>query len=205
MKSLVYRIVRTLIWLPVKLLFRVHWQDRRYEPASGDGPYLVCANHQTALDVIFLAAVLRRQQPHFMAKAELFRVPVLGWLVRKLGAFPVARGKGDVGAIKHAISLLGEGRAVGVFPQGTRCPGRELRDCSVKAGAGMIAARTGAQVLPVYIKMKGRRWRFLRRVTVIVGKPIPFESFHYSPDASGEYARITGEIYEQICLLDEAD
>ena len=205
MKSILYRIVRTLIWLPVKLLFRVHWKDRGNEPEPEEGPYLVCANHQTALDVIFLCAVLRRQQPHFMAKAELFKVPVLGPLVRKLGAFPVARGKGDVGAIKHAIKLLGEGRSVGVFPQGTRCPGRELRDCNVKAGAGMIAARTGAQVLPVYIKIKGRKWRFFRRVDVIVGKPIPFADFHYDAEASGEYARITGEIYEQICLLDEAD
>ena len=205
MKSVVYRIVRTLIWLPVKLLFRVHWQDRGNEPKPEDGPYLVCANHQTALDVVFLCAVLRRQQPHFMAKAELFKVPLLGALVRKLGAFPVARGKGDVGAIKHAIRLLDEGRSVGVFPQGTRCPGRELRDCNVKAGAGMIAARTGAQVLPVYIKIKGRKWRFFRRVDVIVGKPIPFADFHYDAEASGEYARITGEIYEQICLLDEAD
>lgn len=205
MKSVVYRIVRTLIWLPVKLLFRVHWQDRGNEPKPEDGPYLVCANHQTALDVVFLCAVLRRQQPHFMAKAELFKVPLLGALVRKLGAFPVARGKGDVGAIKHAIRLLDEGRSVGVFPQGTRCPGRELRDCNVKAGAGMIAARTGAQVLPVYIKIKGRKWRFFRRVDVVVGKPIPFADFHYDAEASGEYARITGEIYEQICLLDEAD
>ena len=205
MKSLAYRIVRTLIWLPVKLLFRVHWKGRENEPTTESGPYLVCANHQTALDVLFLCAVLRRQQPNFMAKAELFKVPLLGSLVRKLGAFPVSRGKGDVGAIKHAIHLLEEGRSVGVFPQGTRCPGRELRDCNVKAGAGMLAARAGVQVLPVYIKIKGRRWRFFRRVDVIVGKPMPFESFNYNPEASGEYARITNEIYEQICLLDEAD
>lgn len=205
MKSVVYRIVRTLIWLPVRIFLRVHWRDRDNEPLPETGPYLVCANHQTALDVVFLCAALRRQQPHFMAKAELFKVPVLGWLVRKLGAFPVARGKGDVGAIKHAIKLLQEGRSVGVFPQGTRMPGKELRDCSVKAGAGMIAARAGVQVLPVYLKMKDRKWRFFRRVDVIVGKPIPFESFGYDPEASGEYARITGEIYEQICLLDEAD
>ena len=110
-----------------------------------------------------------------------------------------------MGAVKHAIRLLKSEHSVGVFPQGTRCAGRELRDCNVKAGAGMIAARTGAQVLPVYIKMKGRRWRFLRPVTVIVGKPIPFADFGYNPEAAGEYARITGEIYEQICLLDEAD
>lgn len=205
MKSAVYVVLRFLLWLPLRLIFRVRWKNRSNEPARETGPYIVCANHQTALDVIFLAVALRRQQPHFMAKAELFKVPFLGWLVRKLGAFPVSRGTGDVGAVKHAIRLLKSEHSVGVFPQGTRCAGRELRDCNVKAGAGMIAARTGAQVLPVYIKMKGRRWRFLRPVTVIVGKPIPFADFGYNPEAAGEYARITGEIYEQICLLDEAD
>lgn len=205
MKSAVYRVVRFLLWIPLFLIFNVRWKNRKNEPGREAGPYLVCANHQTALDVIFLAVALRHQQPHFMAKAELFKVPVLGWLVRKLGAFPVSRGTGDVGAVKHAINLLKGGRSVGVFPQGTRCAGKELRDCKVKNGAGLIAARTGAQVLPVYIKMKDRRWRFLRRVTVIVGEPIPFEEFGYNPEAPGEYARITGEIYERICRLDEAE
>ena len=141
MKSVVYRIVRTLIWLPVKLLLRVHWQDRGNEPMPETGPYLVCANHQTALDVLFLCAVLRRQQPHFMAKAELFRVPVLGRLVRWLGAYPVSRGKGDVGAIKHAIRLLENGTSIGLFPQGTRCRGQNPADCRPKNGAAMIASQ----------------------------------------------------------------
>ncbi|MBQ9098276.1 MAG: 1-acyl-sn-glycerol-3-phosphate acyltransferase [Clostridia bacterium] len=204
MKSAVYVILRFLLWLPATLLFRVHWKDRGNEPKRSQGPYLLCANHQTVLDVVFMALVLRRQQPHFMAKAELFKVPVLGWLVRKLGAFPVSRGKGDVGAVKHAVSLLKEGRSVGMFPQGTRCQGKELRDCKIKFGAGLIAAHAKVQVLPVYIKMKDRKWKFFRRVDVIVGKPIPFEELDYREGESGEYARMTEVIYDRICQLDEA-
>ena len=204
MKSAFYAVIRALLGFPARLLFRVRRIGHKNEPRREEGPYLVCANHQTVLDVVFLAASLKRQQPHFMAKAELFKVPVLGWLVRKLGAFPVSRGKGDVGAVKHSISLLKGGRSVVMFPQGTRCPEKDPRECKVKFGAGLIAAHTGATVLPVFIKMKNQKWRFLRRVTVIVGEPIPFERFNYQEGASGEYARITEMIYDEICRLGES-
>lgn len=203
MKSAFYVVIRFLLGLPARLLFRVRRKNVKNEPKREDGPYLVCANHQTVLDVVFIAASLKRQQPHFMAKAELFKVPVLGWLVRKLGAFPVSRGKGDVGAVKHSIQLLKSGRSVGMFPQGTRCPEKDPRECPVKFGAGLIAAHTGATVLPVHIKMKNYKWKFFRRVQVIVGEPIPFERFGYQEGVAGEYARITGMIYEEICRLGE--
>ena len=203
MKSAFYTVIRALLGLPARLLFRVRRIGKKNEPKREDGPYLVCANHQTVLDVVFLAASLKRQQPHFMAKAELFKVPVLGWLVRKLGAFPVSRGKGDVGAVKHSIALLKNGRSVGMFPQGTRCPEQDPRECKIKFGAGLIAAHTGVTVLPAFIKMKNQKWRFLRRVTVIVGEPIPFEKFEYQEGVAGEYARITGMIYDEICRLGE--
>ena len=203
MKSVLYLILRGLLGFPVRVLFRIRHKNRKKEPTRKEGPYLVCANHQTVLDVVFIAATLKHQQPHFMAKAELFRVPFLGWLVRKLGAFPVSRGKGDVGAVKHAINLLKSGRSVGMFPQGTRCPEKDPRECKIKFGAGMIAARAGVAVLPVHIKMKNYKWRFLRRVKVIVGDPIPFEKFEYREGEAREYARMTEMIYAEICRLGE--
>ena len=204
MKSVFYVIIRTLLVIPARLIFRVHPKNRKNEPRKAEGPYLVCANHQTVLDVVFLCVALKRQQPHFMGKDGLFRVPVLGRLVRWLGAFPVARGRSDVGAIKHTMALLKSGRSVGIFPQGTRCAGKELRDCRVKAGAGLIAAHTGVQILPVYIGMKDHKWKFFRRVTVVIGEPIPFESFGYDKEQPGEYARITNEVYGRICDLEDS-
>ena len=203
MKSAFYSVIHFLLGWLVRIIFNVRVKGRKNEPRRAEGPYLVCANHQTVLDPVFICAATRRQQPHFMAKEELFRVPLLGFLVRKLGAYPVARGKSDVGAVKRTVNLLKGGTSVGMFPQGTRCAERDPRDCKIKFGAGMIAAHTGAQVLPVHIKMKNYKWRFLRRVTVIIGEPIPFESFGYDPDRPGEYARIAGMIYDEICRLGE--
>ena len=204
MKSVFYVILRFLLWLPLKLIFRVRIRGRKNEPTRKEGPYLVCANHQTVLDVIFLCVALRRQQPHFMAKDGLFRVPVLRRLVKWLGAFPVARGRSDVGAIKHTLHLLESERSVGMFPQGTRCAGKELRDCSVKTGVGMIAARSGVPVLPVYIDMKNHKWKFFRRVTVVIGEPITQEELAYNAEATGEYARMATLVYDRICELEGA-
>ena len=204
MKSAFYAIFHFLFFWPIRLIFLMHVKGSlQNEPRRKQGPYIVCANHQSVIDPVLICAATHRQQPHFMAKEELFRVPVMGRLVRWLGAFPVARGKNDVGAIKKTIRLLESGYSVGMFPQGTRCAGRELRDCPVKTGVAMIAARTGAQILPVYLGMKNHTWKFFRPVKVIVGKPIPFASFNYDPEKPGEYARIAAEVYDAICCLGE--
>ena len=203
MKSRFYAFAHFLIAWILRLVFRVKVVGSENEPTREQGPYLVCANHQTFLDPILICAATRRQQPHYMAKAELFKIPVLSFFIRKLGAYPVSRGKGDVGAVKHAISLLESGRSVGIFPQGTRCPDRNPRDCRIKSGAGLLAARAGVQVLPVHIKIKNYRWRPFRRVTLIFGKPISFEQLRYDENAAGEYARITDMIYDEICRLGE--
>lgn len=203
MKSVFYTVLHFLFVWPVRLLFLIRVRGGKNEPKRKDGPYLVCANHQTVLDAVFICAAMRRQQPHFMAKAELFRVFFIGRLVRWLGAYPVSRGKSDVGAVKRTIKLLQDGYSVGMFPQGTRCPDRDPRDCKVKYGAAMVAAHAGATILPVHIKMKNYRWRFFRPVTVVIGEPIPFERFGYDSERPGEYARIAAEIYEEICRLGE--
>ena len=203
MKSVFYTVIHFLLALPAKLIFLLRVKGRKNEPKKAEGPYLVCANHQSVLDPVFIAIATRRQQPHFMAKEELFRVPVLGFLVRRLGAYPVSRGKNDVGAVKRTIHLLESGKSVGMFPQGTRCREKNPRDCKIKYGAGLIAAHAKVQVLPVHIKMKNYKWHFFRPVKVIIGEPIPFEKFGYQEGVPGEYARISEMIYDEICRLGE--
>lgn len=205
MKSVFYTIFHFLLVIPVRLIFRIRVKGAKNEPKRKDGPYLICSNHQSVVDPVLICAATHRQQPHFMAKEELFRVPVLGHVVRWLGAYPVSRGKNDVGAVKKTIHMLENGISVGMFPQGTRCPERNPRDCKIKFGAAMIAAHANAQILPVYIKMKHQKWKFFRRVKVIIGEPIPFERFAYQPGVAGEYARIAGMIFDAVCRLGEED
>lgn len=205
MKNAFYVVVHFLLVIPVRLVFRLRVRGAKNEPKRKDGTYLVCSNHQSVLDPVFICAATRHQQPHFMAKEELFHVPVLRRLVRWLGAYPVSRGKNDVGAIKKTIHMLQNGTSVGMFPQGTRCPMRDPRECKIKFGAAMIAAHANAQILPVYIQMKDQKWKLFRRVRLIVGEPIPFSAFHYREGEAGEYARIASEIFDAVCRLGEED
>jgi 1-acyl-sn-glycerol-3-phosphate acyltransferase len=168
---------------------------------------------------VLIAAAVSRRQPHFMGKKELFRIPLLGGLLRTLGAYPVDR-TGDVGAIKTSLALLEQGNCVGIFPQGTRCAGKTPRESAdkVKNGAGLLCDKTHVSVLPVCLKTKNNRLKIFRRVELIFGEPIPYEML--SEQAGNEavsdtttahgrqavYARISHAIFERICALyEEAD
>lgn len=189
---------------PFRLLFNVRVEGRENEPRPEDGPFLVCANHTSAGDPVWLCAALRRQQPHFMAKAELFKIPLLSQLIRALGAYPVDRGGADVSSLRNTVKLLQDGSSVGMFPQGTRMPGIDPRTAKVKSGAGMIAVRGGAQVLPVYIHTKKRRAGLFCRKRVIIGKPIPHAVIAEMHEAHVEYSRISEFIFGKVCDIGEA-
>ena len=203
MKSKAYIRVKKWFLGPVKFLFRIHVHGSENEPREEDGPYIICANHTSNADPVFLCAATSEQQPCFMAKKELFKVPLLNKLVAALGAYPVDRKGADVGAIRKTIKMLGEGRCIGIFPQGHRYNGVDPRETEVKNGLGMIAIKAEATVLPCYIKMKKNRWAPFRRVDVYIGKPIRFEEFDYNPEAQGEYMRISKQVFDIICDMGE--
>ena len=184
----------------VRLIFRMRVIGRENEPEQGG--FLVCSNHISAADPIIITAAMDHQVC-FMGKKELFKIPFLSWLMRSLGGFPVDRKGGDVGAVKHSIRLLEDGKCVGMFPQGTRHPGEEPRATSVRNGAAMIAYHANATVLPVFIYRKDHTPKLFRKTTVIIGKPVPFSAFAYDAEKTGEYARIAGEIFDHVCTLGE--
>ena len=199
--SRAYRTIYALLSGIIGFLFNIKVINKEREP--DDGGYVVCANHVSATDPIALCYAFRKNQVHFMAKKELFKVPVLAPLIKTMGAFPVDRGGSDVGAIKNAISLVEQKKSMGIFPQGHRYPGEDPRGTKTKNGVALIATKTGADILPCYIWRKKNAFKLFRRTYVIIGKPIPFESLGYDPDASGEYARITNIAFDKICALGE--
>jgi len=138
------------------------------------GGAVICANHASAVDPLMVAAALPgRTCPRFMGKAELFKKPFAAWFFRKAGVFPVQRGKADLAAMKTALQCLKGGEKLLIFPEGTRV--EEEGDTSAKAGAVMLAARTGVPIVPVYC---GERKKFLRRTTIVFGAP-------YAPEFAG--------------------
>lgn len=145
--SLTYRLISYLLVFPVfRLLFRGRTAGNANVPL--EGALVVVANHGSHLDPPLLGHALGRPVA-FMAKAELFRVPLLGAIIRACGAYPVERGAGDREAIRTATDRLLQGWATGVFLDGTRQ--RNGRVNQPQAGAALLAARAGVPLLPVAI------------------------------------------------------
>ena len=196
-----YRVIYAIFSGIVGFLFNIKVVNGEREP--DDGGYVVCANHVSATDPIALCYAFRKNQVFFMAKKELFKVPILAPLIKVMGAFPVDRGGSDVSAVKTAISLVNEKKSMGIFPQGHRYVGVDPRGTKTKNGVALIATKTSADILPCYIWRKKNKFKLFRRTYVIIGDRIPFESLNYNPEASGEYARITDIAFDKICTLGE--
>ena len=185
---------------PVKWFYKAHVTGAENVPEEGG--CLLCANHTSMHDVVVLAAALPRQ-PRYMAKKELFRIPLLAQLIRALGAFPVDRGGSDVSSIRKSIAMINGGEMVTMFPQGHRRCGVPARGSEVKSGAGLLAYRTGAPVLPVYIGTAKYQVKPFRRTDIIIGKPIPNSGLGFENGGSAEYTRASQIIFDAICDLGE--
>jgi 1-acyl-sn-glycerol-3-phosphate acyltransferase len=173
--SLTYQLISYLLVFPVfRLLFRGRIFGRAHVPM--EGALVVVANHGSHLDPPLLGHALGRPVA-FMAKAELFRVPILGPIIQACGAYPVSRGASDREAIRIATDRLEEGWATGVFIDGSRqADGRVNHPMP---GAALLAARAGVPLLPVAIINShralgtGQSWPRLVPVQVRIGTPIP--------------------------------
>jgi 1-acyl-sn-glycerol-3-phosphate acyltransferase len=195
-----YTILRVLTFGAVRVLFR--FRATGLERVPREGSLLLAANHRSYLDPPLVGAALTRQV-HFLAKAELFRVPLLGGLIQRLNAHPVERAGSDGRALRLALSLLRQGAAILIFPEGTRRAG--AGPARGKPGAGMLAALSGAPVVPVYIHgseralPRGAVCPRPARITVTYGAPLTFPQGHGSKE---RYQDITDEILAAVERLD---
>lgn len=180
----------------IRLLFRMKINGRENMPK--DGACFVCCNHLSNWDPVFLAIAVKRPV-HFMAKKEIFAVPVLGSIVTALGAFPVDREAADITAIKTALNHIKHGNALGIFPQGTRCVGKAPEELPIKSGTGMMVYRTESEVVPVSIYTKGYKVSLFKPVYVEIGKPISFEEYGAGEKSPEKYQRISDIIFDRIC------
>ena len=189
-----YRIARGVMWVLFHLLFRISAVGTENLPAGGG--YIVASNHRTQCDPVFIGICIRPTLT-FMAKAELFRVPVAGLIIRWLGAFPVERGRGDTGAVDFAKQTVRSGRVLAMFPEGTRV--KEGETSEAQTGAAMFATRTGVPLLPVYIQPKKRRFC---KTAVVFGQPY-YPQFEGRKPSADDYQRIADDLLAQVKALGE--
>ena len=160
-------VVYYVVGLVTRILHPVSVEGMEKLPKSG---VLLCPNHSSNWDPILVALRLPiNYRLHIMAKEELFQNPLLGWLLRKVGAFPVSRGNNDINAVKQSIQALKDGDNLLIFPEGTTVRnGIGYLDGlppQAKAGVAMIGVRTGATLIPVFVD--GEKKLFQDRKSVV--------------------------------------
>ena len=154
MSGPLYSCGRLLGLVVLRLWFRVRIVGAERIPRSG--PAIIAPNHKNFFDVFFVGAATRRRV-RYMAKSELFKGP-LGWLLLRVGAFPVRRGEADAEALETARAILADGGLVVVFPEGTRVDQPDALG-SPHHGAGRLALQTGAPIIPTAITGTSHLWR----------------------------------------------
>lgn len=188
------------------------------EKLPADAGFIVVANHMTVIDPITVAypIFLHGSLPRFLAKDSLFRVPILGWLMRQCAHIPVARGSAQAGkSLEVAQSVLKSGGAVLIFPEGTLTKDPDLWPMSGKSGAARLALATGAPVYPLahwgdqdFWPHRGKPRISLSRkkVSIVVGDPVDWSDLveqkepgaHYSHD---ELSAVTNRMLDRITAL----
>lgn len=194
-----------LTWWLCQFLFRLVIPRRLtgVENVPRTGPLLLASNHISFLDPPVVGTGPWRPCA-YMAKEELFRHRFFGWYISKLNAFPVKRGSADRAALKKTLDLLAEGWALVMFPEGTRSETGELQEPEM--GVGMIAYRSGAPVVPAYIRgtdrvmPKGGGFR-PSRISVRYGKPLYFKAPEGTRPGREEYEQAAHAIMAAIAKL----
>ena len=161
-----------------------------------EGPVIVACNHVSYWDPVLIGCALPRQV-FFMAKDDLFEKPVLGFLIKKLGAFPVKRKQGDVSAIRKSLQILKENKVLGIFPEGTRSKSGAIQEAL--AGVVLIMEKSKAPILP--LKVYGARGLLRQKrgnIGVIIGKPFYASDLEVPDDVENRRLWIANEIMSII-------
>lgn len=186
-----YRFLAVLCRIFFSVFYRVEYKGLENVPK--EGPVLVCCNHISLLDMFLIAHRIPRKV-YFMAKKELFSIPFLNVIIKALGAFPVNRGHGDVNAAKTTLQLLSEGKAVGIFPEGTRFKKSKVR-VRPKSGAVLFALESGAPVVPVGIFGD---YRLFSRMKVVYGRPYKMEWKSGEKPAKADLQKMADDLMDKI-------
>lgn len=183
MKKFVIALVRCFY----KFMFKIEVEG--VENIPKDKNFLVVPNHLSYYDPPLIVVFLPIDMA-YMAKESLFRVPILGRIIKAFGAFPVKTGGNDISAVKTAIKILKDGKSLTIFPEGTRVKTPGVLG-EGKQGAAMIAAKAGVGFLPVGINTT---YKFRSKVKLNVGEYIDFSEYHDKRLNSETLQKITNEL-----------
>ncbi len=192
-KYMFLKIVKPIVKAFLNVIFRVRVEGEENIPREGG--CMICANHISLWDPVMLIIYLTRPVT-FMAKAELFKIPVVSSVLKAVKAFPVKRGTGDIGAVKAALKALKEENVLGIFPTGAR--EKKVEKVKVKAGIALIAAKAGTKIVPIYIDTE---FKLFKEVVLRIGEPVDFAEYKGQKLHAEDLDRLSKDVYSRILSL----
>ena len=204
---MVYAFLLGAVSILFRILFsyRIEGRENLTVYKSNGRPFVVCANHLHIFDPVFIAMAWGiGPKLSIMGKAELFKNPFFAWVFTKVGVFPVDRGKGDMAVIDKAVSDVNDGHGMLIFPEGTRGNSDEM--LRFKSGAFMVAAQTGADIVPVRIiyPTSDRKLKFFAPVVIKIGRAVKAEDMNMTGGSRRALRAAKGTVRDRIVeLLDE--
>jgi 1-acyl-sn-glycerol-3-phosphate acyltransferase len=206
-----YRFCRFLF----RCYFRIYHRGRilHADRLPPTGAFILAGNHVSFLDPPFYGLCCQREA-FYMARDTLFHNPVAGWILRSWNCVPINRDRGDIGALRTMLRLLGEEKAVLMFPEGTRSPDGQLQEA--RAGIGMIVAKAKVPIVPMRIfgtdkaLPKGASLPRPAKVTVAFGEPFAYPLPANADELRGDdlkrlYLEIGQEIMRRIAALEPSE
>ncbi len=195
-----YKVCKGIASVVLWPFVRTKYTNAKNIPA--EGRYIVAPNHISGLDPIIIG-IGQKRVIRFMSKAELFHNKFLAWLLSKLGAFPVERGKGDWDSINNAKNMIDNGDMLGIFIEGTRSKTGEL--LRPKSGAVLIAHQMNCKIIPASITYRSKKRHLFSKLYVTYGEPISTEELGVASGSPREYREASRQLMEKIKVMWERD
>lgn len=163
---LLLRPLQAILW-PIKIVNK--------QNAKVEGKAVYTCNHYSKVDTFIPCFALFKKEAHILAKYELFKVPIAGWFLHKMGAIPVRRGEADISAVKSVLGVLKEDKKLMIFPEGTRNKSGSQEMSEFKTGTARFAIKTKAPIVPMLYYSSPK---LFRRNWLYVGEPFTLEEYY---------------------------
>ena len=181
-----FHFIQIIVALPLRMLFPTKIIGKKNIP---NGACIISSNHTSNMDAVMLA-VKTWEKKYYLAKKELFKNKLFGFILKKCGAVKIDRQANDVTAIKNCLKILKNNKKLVIFPEGTRVHNENMELGEVKHGVAMFAIKAKVPIVPIFISKKPKPFR---RNKIFIGEPFTLEEF-YGKKLDNEELEKAGEI-----------
>lgn len=203
---MIYFISRILFWILLKIYGKLEVVGRENLPANG--PFILASNHVSFADPAVLGVASSRVRLVFMAKKELFDIPVFHLWFKAMSCISVERGRNALRSLKYGVNILKKGKALVIFPEGTRSPDGSLQ--KAEPGIGFLARKADVPIIPAYLSgtdkvlPKGENRPKFAKVKAIIGKAVDVSESIKINEKRKVYESIGNQVMDAIAILKNA-